>query len=259
MQFVRQFDRSLARETGFPGYRAQVVAHQESTLIIGSWIESGGGGPGLHYHVSDQSYYLVSGEMNVQIGDTEHHVTPGSFVHIPAGVAHRNWNDSGAEEFHFELIVPTPQPGAPLLHFVDDPADAPGSEHEGFVLTTREEEFEVPEGLPGMALRRLLENERSVVNAFRMQAGGEGPGTHIHEFDQYYFVLEGTLQIEVALERHEAPAGSAVLLPAGVPHRQWNDGPGVERHLALLAPAPRPGTVWDRGVDFAFNGVHHSG
>ena len=65
--------------------------------------------------------------------------------------------------------------------------------------------------------------------------------------------------IEVALERYEAPAGSLVLLPAGVPHQEWNDGPGVERHLEVLSPAPREGTVWDRGVDFAFNGVQYSG
>lgn len=258
MKFVRPFDRSAAVETGYPGYSAQFVSSQESTLIIGSWIASGGCGPSLHYHDSDQSYFLVRGEMTVQLGTEIHQVTAGSFVHIPAGLAHRNWNDSDAEEFHFELIVPTPRPGAPLLHFVDEPAAAP-LQDGGYVRTTTDEDFTVPDGFPGMGVCALLKNESSVVNAIRMAPGGEGPDTHIHEFDQYYIVLEGSLEVEVALERHQAPAGSVVLLPAGVPHRQWNEGSGREMHLALLAPAPRPGAPWDRGVSFAFNGVAHTG
>lgn len=259
MKFVRTFDAAEAFPTGHPGYSAQFVSHLESALVIGSWIEAGGCGPGLHYHDSDQSYYLVAGDMTVQIGHDTHAVPAGSFVHIPAGVAHRNWNDSDSTEFHMELIVPAPTPGSPLLHPVARPEDAPGSAHSGFVTTVLHGDFTEPPGLPGLAYRQILHNDNSVVNAFRMAPGGEGPGTHIHEFDQYYFVLEGVLEVEVALQRHSAPAGTAVLLPAGVPHRQWNSGDGIEVHLALLAPAPLPDTPWDRGVEFRFTGVHHSG
>ncbi|MFD5259049.1 cupin domain-containing protein [Streptomyces bobili] len=258
MQFVRRFDEAQAVETGYRGYSAQTVSHQESALIIGSWIAGGGCGPELHYHDSDQSYFLVSGAMKVRIDSAVHDVQAGSFVHIPAGVAHCNWNETSDTEFHFELIVPAPKPGAPLLHFVESPSDAPGSDRTGFVRTTDDDDFQVPEAFPGMGFVPLLTNDNSVVNAIRVAPGGSGPGAHIHEFDQYYVVLEGTLQVEVALERHSAPAGSVVLLPAGVPHRQWNEGPEREAHLALLAPAPRDEVPWDRGVDFAFNGQDHS-
>jgi mannose-6-phosphate isomerase-like protein (cupin superfamily) len=84
--------------------------------------------------------------------------------------------------------------------------------------------------------------------------GKGGPGTHIHEFDQYYFVLEGALTIEVALERYTVGSNTLVILPAGVPHRQYNDGDVVEKHLTLLAPPPEDGRPWDRGVSFEPNG-----
>ena len=255
MQFVRPFNFAQARETGFPGYSAQFLSSQESGLVIGGWIDPGGCGPKLHYHLSDQSYFLVDGEMKVQIGDAVHDVSAGSFVHIPEGIAHRNWNDSSAPEFHIELIIPTPLPGTPLMYPVETPGEAPGSDSSGFVIHTRDDDSTDPERLLNMCVRPLLRNERSVINLGFMAPGDKGPGTHIHEFDQYYFVLEGVLQIEVALERHEAPAGSLVLLPAGVPHRQWNDGPGVERHLAVQSPAPREGAGWERDVDFAFTVV----
>lgn len=80
-----------------------------------------------------------------------------------------------------------------------------------------------------------------VVNVAQVGAGGAGPPMHLHTFDQLFFVLEGELQVEVALQRVVAPRHSLVVLPAGVPHTQWNDGPGTEVHLAVLVPAPLPG------------------
>lgn len=259
MDYIRPFDETAAFDTGFTGYRAQIVSHLESALIIGSWIESGGCGPGLHYHESDQSYYLARGEMNVQLGDEVHHVTAGAFVFIPAGLAHRNWNDGPDTEFHFEMIVPAPTPGKPLMYPVDSPDQAPGSTENGYVKTTGKSDFVTPPGFDGMGLCPLGKNEKARYNAIRMAPGGEGPGTHIHDFDQYYFVLEGTLEVEVALQRHSVPAGHAVLLPAGVPHRQWNEGAVDEMHLALLSPAPLPDRPWDYGVNFEANGDDHSG
>ena len=44
-----------------------------------------------------------------------------------------------------------------------------------------------------------------------------------------------------------------VVVPAGVPHRQYNTGAVTEKHLSVLAPAPEAGKPWDRGVDFTAN------
>ena len=89
--------------------------------------------------------------------------------------------------------------------------------------------------------------------------GKAGPGMHIHKFDQYYCVLEGEMTVEVALQKHVVGPGTLVVLPAGVPHCQYNAGEATERHLVVLAPCPLPGEPWDEGVDFIANGETHTG
>jgi hypothetical protein len=54
----------------------------------------------------------------------------------------------------------------------------------------------------------------------------------------------------VALERFTAGPDDLVILPAGVSHRQWNQGGVTERHLTLLVPEPKPGEEWDVPVQF---------
>jgi hypothetical protein len=48
-------------------------------------------------------------------------------------------------------------------------------------------------------------------------------------------------------------------LPAGVPHRQYNDGTVTEKHLSIITPAPEEGRPWDVGTDFATNGKQSYG
>lgn len=116
--------------------------------------------------------------------------------------------------------------------------------------------------MPGFSLQRMLQRSHGSDNLAlyvgSVEPGGAGPGTHIHDFDQFYYVLEGTMSVEVGLERFTAVRHTLVVLPAGVPHRQWNDGDETERHLTLIAPEPEPGDAWDIGVQFAANGVVHS-
>lgn len=259
MRYVRPFDDTKTFDTGFPGYRAQFVSNLESALIIASHIESGGCGPSLHYHHSDQLYFLLRGSMNVQLGAEVHRIEAGTLVFIPAGLAHRNWNDGEGTETHFELIAPAPVPGAPLAMMVDTPEDVPAEKRNttaGFVRPV--DPARLAEPMPGFRLLPLADPATGSTNVTisyaEVDAGRGGPDTHIHEFDQYYFVLDGELTIEVALEEHTVGPDTLVILPAGVPHRQYNASAAMERHLAILAPPPEDGRPWDRGVTFAANG-----
>ncbi len=107
MEFIRPFTEARFAPTAFNGSRNYFGAYLESVTVIGSKIVPGGCGPGLHYHPSDQLYFLVEGATNVQFCHDVHPVGAGTLVFVPAGTAHCNWNDSDAEEFHIELIVPT--------------------------------------------------------------------------------------------------------------------------------------------------------
>ncbi|OBJ08831.1 cupin domain-containing protein [Mycobacterium sp. 1465703.0] len=264
MQYVRCFDQKKTVDTGFPGYRAQFLSSLESALMIASHIEEGGCGPGLHYHRSDQLYYLLVGTMNVQLGQQVHRIEAGTFVFIPAGLAHRNWNDGPGSETHFEMIIPAPSPMVPIALMVETPDDVPvddRTDDPGY--TRRIHPDQLNPAMPGLRLLPLtgpaMGCSNAVVNYMELDPASAGPDTHIHEFDQYYLVLEGELTVEVALQKHVVPPRSLVLLPAGVPHRQYNDSSTTEKHLAVLAPPPQPGKPWDHGVDFHANGDDHIG
>jgi mannose-6-phosphate isomerase-like protein (cupin superfamily) len=264
VQFIRPFDDANAFDTGFPGYRAQVLSHLESAVMINSHIEKGGCGPGLHYHHVDQLYFLLRGQMTLQLGTTERNIDAGTLVIIPAGLPHRNWNDGPGSETHFEMIIPAPSPLAPIAHFVDTVDDVPAqwrTDLPGQVERVAAERMLNP--LPGFRLQQLMDSSSGVDSAVVMYAevepGGAGPGTHVHEFDQYYLVLEGELTIEVALQKHTAGPDTLVVLPAGVPHCQYNSSQQTEKHLTINTPAPLPDAPWDVGVDFTANGITHGG
>lgn len=82
--------------------------------------------------------------------------------------------------------------------------------------------------------------EAAGVNYIRTPPGEGSPrGMHTHEWEQLFYILEGTMMIEV--EGHgEFPAGpgSLVVFPKGVRHRNWNAGDGATLHLAVNIPAP---------------------
>jgi mannose-6-phosphate isomerase-like protein (cupin superfamily) len=259
MQYVRPFDPDKAVDAGFPGFRAQVLSHLESALMMSSHIKEGGCGPGLHYHRSDQLYYLIEGLMNIQLGTEIHHIRAETFVFIPAGLAHRNWNEGPGDETHLEMMIPAPAPMAPLTIMVDSPDDVPDADRtDRHGYTRRVDRAQLSGPLPGLRAQSLggpgSGSVHAVVNYTEINAGSAGPDTHIHEFDHYYLVLDGELTVEIALEKHVVSPRELVVVPAGVPHRQYNTGAVTEKHLSVLAPAPEAGKLWDRGVDFTANG-----
>lgn len=69
---------------------------------------------------------------------------------------------------------------------------------------------------------------------------GSPEGLHTHVVDQIFYVLEGTMSIEVRGQRYEAGPGSLVVFPAGVPHRNWNEGTEATLHLSITSPLPDP-------------------
>jgi mannose-6-phosphate isomerase-like protein (cupin superfamily) len=58
---------------------------------------------------------------------------------------------------------------------------------------------------------------------------------HVHyRDDEAWYVLEGTLRVQVGAEEVEARAGAGVFVPRGTPHTYWNPGPGPVRYLLVM-------------------------
>jgi len=57
----------------------------------------------------------------------------------------------------------------------------------------------------------------------RMPPGQGSPsGVHQHDFEQYYYILQGTLTLEIGGEAPDAPAGSLLSILVGLPHQNVN-------------------------------------
>ncbi|MGI9147309.1 MAG: cupin domain-containing protein [Chloroflexota bacterium] len=79
------------------------------------------------------------------------------------------------------------------------------------------------------------------INYIRTPAGGGSPaGMHTHVVDQIFYILSGTMSLDIEGTQYEAPAGTLVVFPAGVPHRNWNAGSEPTLHLAINTPLPDP-------------------
>ena len=64
----------------------------------------------------------------------------------------------------------------------------------------------------------------------------KGPGAHSHPEDDVFYVLEGTMHFFVEDAWIEAPAGTFVLAPGGVPHDFENRGDVRTGALNISAP-----------------------
>lgn len=220
----------------------------ESALFILSNVPPGCGGPKMHMHPVDQVYYVLKGTMKVQLGSDIFVVGPDTVVYIPAGTPHCNWNEWQEPELHLEVFAYRPelatlliQPAEPRkiadAHKLIRPLDAnPWIRRPGFgmnKLLTR------ANGGSGKAQLYVAEITKG---------GGGGGGLHFHDFDQFYYILEGTLTVQVGRTRMEAGPNSLVVLPAGIVHSNVNERDEVERHLTIIVPEPEGDVRFDHQV-----------
>ena len=111
---------------------------------------------GLALPPSDQLYHLIEGLMNIQLATEIHHIRAETFVFIPAGLAHRNWNEGPGDETHLEMMIPAPAPMAPLTIMVDSPDDVPAADRtdrDGY--TRRVDRAQLSEPLRGLRAQPL--------------------------------------------------------------------------------------------------------
>lgn len=56
------------------------------------------------------------------------------------------------------------------------------------------------------------------ISEWRLEPHTTGPGAHQHPEDDIFYVTEGTMSVLVDDQWVDAPAGSFVLVPGGIPH-----------------------------------------
>jgi quercetin dioxygenase-like cupin family protein len=89
-----------------------------------------GSGPGPHAHPWSEAYLVMEGEADVYVESAKQRLTPGSFVHIPAGTTHGYRIRSKSAKF---FVITSP--GGASGFFAEIDAETAGScEDMGKVL-----------------------------------------------------------------------------------------------------------------------------
>jgi mannose-6-phosphate isomerase-like protein (cupin superfamily) len=78
--------------------------------------------------------------------------------------------------------------------------------------------------------------------------GGSPAGMHTHAVDQIFYILSGTMSIEIEGKQYDCTPGSLIVFPAGIRHRNWNGGNGPTIHLAFNTPLPDPNVPFAKSV-----------
>jgi mannose-6-phosphate isomerase-like protein (cupin superfamily) len=72
----------------------------------------------------------------------------------------------------------------------------------------------------------------------RAEPGAGGPKLHTHPADQFYFIISGTMRVQLGTDEFSLGPDTLVFIPEGKPHCNWNSGEETEIHLEVIAPAP---------------------
>ncbi len=87
------------------------------------------------------------------------------------------------------------------------------------------------------------------ISCFKTPPGGGSPaGLHVHDVDQIFYIMRGTMNIEIEAKQYDCPPGTLIVFPAGIPHRNWNGGSEPIVHLAVNTPMPDPALPLARPV-----------
>jgi mannose-6-phosphate isomerase-like protein (cupin superfamily) len=107
---LRREDESIRPPGPFPGFSRQVLLDRSTGGDFASFnidrTQPGGRGPAMHIHRFDQYFLTLEGSLSMEIAGEEFVLAPGTWIPIPAGVPHRNWNASEAEEAHLVINCP---------------------------------------------------------------------------------------------------------------------------------------------------------
>ena len=254
---IRQPDLSLLTQDASSEILAGPANGLDSAFIIYTRMAAGARKKGLFTLPVDETYLVLSGKLNIQLGTDEFVVEPDTLVLVPAGVPHQAWNAGAEPEADFEVVTPAPSRDlVPMMkeakpRKIDNAAQyvrvAPplgplkgGVGHEG--LNER------------ILAARVNGSEHIYERLDDVPPAAGGPASHVHPFDQIYFVTKGTMTVQYGLTHYEAGPNSLVLLPMGVVHSNLNNGSTVESHITLIIPEPPKGTPMGAGAELKTQG-----
>lgn len=224
-------------------------------------------GPPLHVHRNeDETFYVVEGELVVEVDGERSKIAAGSAAFLPRGVPHTFANLSnrvvrtliaatpgGIEHFFakVEPLVTQEEPdmtdviataaahgvevvGPPLSAMQDAPAKANG------LPLTRSDQVTTFSGPSDETMQILLSSEETGGQLALMVGefpSGVGVSLHRHRHEhEVLYILSGVLTLQIGQKKTTVSAGSAAFAPRGIAHRFCNESDATVRALAIITP-----------------------
>jgi mannose-6-phosphate isomerase-like protein (cupin superfamily) len=212
-----------------PGARSNLLDRREG---LSADIARGSGVKSITIEEVDRYLFVLEGAVSVVLGAAREVAEAETLITVPAGARLTLFADASATWLEFrqdEQPLTLGSCGISIARADPDRFEGEGFNHQ--MLAGRS---------TGSSAR---------VNALRVDPGAGSPDFHIHDFDQYYVVLEGEMQVDIGHRRYRAGPMTLVVLPAGLVHRNFNAGPTAERHISLLVPEPLEDAIFDYAVE----------
>lgn len=260
----------LQHSTGFR--RATYVDHTSDSVHMGTGIcyldPSGTIAP--HLHSFEETFYILSGSVIVQMDDRAYTLGAGHFGLIGTGVKH-SWRNAGSQPAQWlEMQSPQPRPAevgkdtffvggdaptqaappdlaqtAGILGYFDEsqlPRPGAPAEMEGFNPTT------------GVAVKMFVDRSFGATHQslFLIQyMPGAKIDPHDHPFEESYYIVSGRVKATADGKSYDLGAGDVVWTSVGCIHSFENVGDEPVRWIETQAPLPPAKEVFRFERDWA--------
>lgn len=210
-----------------------------------------------HFHSFEESFYVLEGAIDVQIGTETHSLRSGHFGLISTGVSH-SWRNPGDRLVRWlEMQAPQPRPAgysvdtffvgrgahAPATsnasdnssrligHFDESSLPRPGgpSQMEGFNPTT------------GVAIKMFVDRSFGAIHQslFLIQySPGAKIDLHDHTFEESYLIVAGRVRATADGKTYDLGPGDVIWTGVGCIHSFENCGTEPVRWIETQAPLP---------------------
>jgi mannose-6-phosphate isomerase-like protein (cupin superfamily) len=223
-----------------------------------------------HLHAFEESFYILEGTMQVQIGGKSHQLNPGNFGLISTGVQHA-WSNTGQQTARW-LEMQAPQPRSPEYgldtFFVDSQnyrtQNAPGPNLSNGSLGYFDESHLPHPGSPsqmegfnpttGVAIKMFVDRSFGAVHQSLfliqyMPAAKIDP--HDHAFEESYFIVSGQVRAIADRKTYDLGPGDVIWTSVGCIHSFENIGSEPVRWIETQAPLPPATEVFRFERDWA--------
>jgi mannose-6-phosphate isomerase-like protein (cupin superfamily) len=221
-----------------------------------------------HLHSFEESFYILEGNVIVQIGEEAYQLRPGNFGLISTGVPH-SWRNAGEQPARW-LEMQSPQPRAleygrdtffvdgevsaqvtppasvsPMHGYFDElqlPRAGGPSQMEGFNPTT------------GVAIKMFVDRSFGAIHQslFLIQyQPGAKIDLHDHTFEESYFIVSGQVHATADGESYDLGPGDVIWTGVGCIHSFANIGTEPVRWIETQAPLPPAKEVFRFERDWA--------